>query len=103
MSSGNRGLSEHDVRDYSFQILAGLAYLNSHGLVHRNLSLENVLVDKYVRSMVMLLTELQRLVKLADYGMFHMTGYGSFANFPIGHVVPANYSNIAQRSKLFIA
>jgi hypothetical protein len=25
-------------------------------------------------------------VKLADYGLFHMTGYGSFTNFPIGYV-----------------
>lgn len=43
-----RGLSESAVRDISFQIIAGLQYLNSHGLVHRNLSLENILIDKSV-------------------------------------------------------
>lgn len=24
---------------------------------------------------------------MADFGLFHMTGYGSFTNFPIGYVL----------------
>eukprot|EP01127_Copromyxa_protea_P020918 TRINITY_DN7059_c0_g1_i2.p1 TRINITY_DN7059_c0_g1~~TRINITY_DN7059_c0_g1_i2.p1 ORF type:complete len:955 (+),score=170.51 TRINITY_DN7059_c0_g1_i2:385-3249(+) len=72
VQSGNKGLSEKEVRDYSFQIMAGLSYLNGHGLIHRNLSLDNILVDAH------------GVVKLADYGLFHITGYGSFTNFPIG-------------------
>lgn len=27
---------------------------------------------------------------MADFGLFHMTGYGSFTNFPIGYVVLMN-------------
>eukprot|EP01126_Amoeba_proteus_P055299 TRINITY_DN6854_c0_g1_i10.p1 TRINITY_DN6854_c0_g1~~TRINITY_DN6854_c0_g1_i10.p1 ORF type:complete len:271 (-),score=41.38 TRINITY_DN6854_c0_g1_i10:413-1225(-) len=73
ISAGQKGLSENRTREVMFEILVGLNYLRTHGIVHRNLSLDNILVDSHNH------------VKLADYGLFHVTGYGSFVNFPIGN------------------
>ena len=35
---------------YSHEILRGLIYLNARGIVHRNLSLKNILLDETVRA-----------------------------------------------------
>ena len=39
-----------EIRQIAFDVLHGLAFLNSHGIVHRNLSPQNVLIDLKVRN-----------------------------------------------------
>ncbi|ELU03407.1 hypothetical protein CAPTEDRAFT_220004 [Capitella teleta] len=56
----------------AFEILSGLAYLNSRGFIHRNLSPQNILFDT------------KGFVKLANYGMYYMTDSGADVSFPIG-------------------
>ncbi|KAG0294913.1 hypothetical protein BGZ98_001580, partial [Dissophora globulifera] len=53
-------------------ILDGLVYLNTHGIVHRTLTLANIL-----------LTE-DDVVKLSNYGLYNMTKGGSLVQFSIG-------------------
>ncbi|KAL5012862.1 hypothetical protein ScPMuIL_011413 [Solemya velum] len=65
-------LSETDILKLAFEILEGLVYLNCHGIVHRNLSQENILFDP------------EGHVKLSEYGMYHMTDWGTSVSFPIG-------------------
>lgn len=45
------------IRSYMYQILAGLAYIQRHGLLHRDLKTANVLVTK------------DHVVKIADWGL----------------------------------
>ncbi|CAG5132572.1 unnamed protein product, partial [Candidula unifasciata] len=53
-------------------ILEGLVFLHQNRIVHRNLSLENVLLTK------------QGAVKLSEYGVYYITDYGADVSFPIG-------------------
>lgn len=64
--------SEQQIRSVLFQILDALVFLNSRQIVHRKLSLDNIMVDE------------RGMVKLLDYGMYHMTKSGSLVAFPIG-------------------
>jgi len=64
--------SEEQIRSILFQILDALVFLNSRQIVHRKLSLDNIMVDE------------RGMVKLSDYGMYHMTKSGSLVAFPIG-------------------
>ncbi len=65
--------SDHLLRPFLFQLLQGLAFLHRSGLVHRNLDLNNILFDE------------KSQVKLADFGLFELTNYGSDVNFVVGH------------------
>lgn len=53
-------------------MLSGLEYLNRHGITHRNLQLDNILLDE------------DDNVKLFNYGLYYMTNGGKYVTFPIG-------------------
>ncbi|CAI2169637.1 3137_t:CDS:10 [Funneliformis geosporum] len=67
------------LREWAFQILKALTYLNQNGITHHNLDPHNILLDA------------EGKVKLADYGLFYMTNGGADVDFPIGypHYLPA--------------
>ncbi|XP_075234514.1 TBC domain-containing protein kinase-like protein isoform X2 [Lycorma delicatula] len=54
------------------QTLEALSYLNSNGIVHRNLNPENIHINDYGD------------VQLFNYGLFYMTDGGTDVSFPIG-------------------
>ncbi|XP_054260034.1 TBC domain-containing protein kinase-like protein [Macrosteles quadrilineatus] len=54
------------------EVLEGLSYLNSKGLVHRGLCPDNILINDEGR------------VQLFNYGLYYMTGAGTDVMFPIG-------------------
>lgn len=54
------------------QILEGLEYLHGHNIVHATLEPDNILFD-----------DLEDRVKLHNFGLGHMTHYGSYVAFPI--------------------
>lgn len=56
----------------SHQIVKALHHLHSENITHRNLSLDNILVDS------------KNNVKLFNYGLYYMTGEGKDVSFPIG-------------------
>ncbi|KAH0500791.1 TBC domain-containing protein kinase-like protein [Microtus ochrogaster] len=56
----------------AFEVLQGLQYLNKHGIVHRALSPHNILLDR------------KGHIKLAKFGLYHMTAHGDDVDFPIG-------------------
>ncbi|CAH6789052.1 Tbck [Phodopus roborovskii] len=58
---------------HAFEVLQGLQYLNKHGIVHRALSPHNILLDR------------KGHVKLAKFGLYHMTAHGDDVDFPIGY------------------
>lgn len=64
--------SEEEIVHTAFQILEGLLYLHNNNVIHRNLGLENVLLDK------------EENVKLSEHGLYYMTDYGADVSFPIG-------------------
>uniref|UniRef100_A0A8B9IT62 TBC1 domain containing kinase n=1 Tax=Amazona collaria TaxID=241587 RepID=A0A8B9IT62_9PSIT len=57
----------------AYEVLQGLQYMNKHGMVHRALSPCNILLDR------------KGHVKLAKFGLYHMTAQGVDVDFPIGH------------------
>ncbi|XP_073013473.1 mitogen-activated protein kinase kinase kinase 3-like [Typha latifolia] len=58
------------IRNYTFQILSGLAYLHGRNTVHRDIKGANILVDPTGE------------IKLADFGMAkHITSYSSIRSF----------------------
>lgn len=87
-------------------VLLALSFLHVHGVVHRNLSPDNILqchqqepnlqlsptkssseensegLDKEQRG----LHRTKYVYKLADYGLYYMTGEGVDVPFPIGYV-----------------
>lgn len=52
----NYGLKNDLVKSYIYQMLKGLNYLHSHGIVHRDIKPENLLVSK------------DGVLKLCDFG-----------------------------------
>ncbi|XP_071514707.1 serine/threonine-protein kinase PLK4-like [Panulirus ornatus] len=52
-----RVLSENEAREYLSQIVAGMLYLHSHSIMHRDLTLSNILLDNHGR------------IKIADFGL----------------------------------
>ncbi|KAG8266729.1 hypothetical protein J6590_065763 [Homalodisca vitripennis] len=54
------------------EVLKGLSYLNSRGLVHRSLSPDNILIADDGKA------------QLFNYGLYYMTGGGADVLFPIG-------------------
>ncbi|XP_059151921.1 TBC domain-containing protein kinase-like protein [Physella acuta] len=65
-------LGESQIVRLAFQMLDGLTYLHRNNIVHRNLSIDNILIDK------------QGNIKLSEYGLYYMTDYGADVSFPIG-------------------
>ncbi|XP_025064582.1 TBC domain-containing protein kinase-like protein isoform X5 [Alligator sinensis] len=57
----------------AFEVLQGLQYMNKYGMVHRALSPHNILLDR------------KGHVKLAKFGLYHMTAHGVDVDFPIGY------------------
>uniref|UniRef100_V9KC16 TBC domain-containing protein kinase-like protein n=1 Tax=Callorhinchus milii TaxID=7868 RepID=V9KC16_CALMI len=57
----------------AFEVLEGLEYMNKYRMVHRALAPHNILLD------------CENHVKLAKFGLYHMTGYGADVDFPIGY------------------
>ncbi|XP_067424343.1 TBC domain-containing protein kinase-like protein isoform X1 [Emydura macquarii macquarii] len=57
----------------AFEVLQGLQYMNKHGMVHRALSPRNILMDQ------------EEHIKLAKFGLYHMTAHGVDVDFPIGY------------------
>ncbi|KAF8931547.1 hypothetical protein BGZ47_011790 [Haplosporangium gracile] len=67
-----KGQSLSQIRAWATQILDGLVYLNTHGIVHRTLTLSNVLLNA------------NGAIKLSNYGLYNMTKGGSLVQFSIG-------------------
>uniref|UniRef100_A0A671SJC0 TBC domain-containing protein kinase-like protein n=1 Tax=Sinocyclocheilus anshuiensis TaxID=1608454 RepID=A0A671SJC0_9TELE len=61
------------VLQVAYEVLEGLEFMNKHGMVHRALSPNNVLLDCVDK------------VKLAKFGLYHMTDHGADVDFPIGY------------------
>ncbi|KAM4808871.1 TBC domain-containing protein kinase-like protein isoform 2-T2 [Rhinophrynus dorsalis] len=57
----------------AFEALQGIEYMNHHGMVHRALAPHNILLDG------------EGHIKLAKFGMYHMTNHGADVDFPIGY------------------
>ncbi|XP_077858171.1 TBC domain-containing protein kinase-like protein isoform X1 [Macaca mulatta] len=57
----------------AFEVLQGLQYMNKHDIVHRALSPHNILLDR------------KGHIKLAKFGLYHMTAHGDDVDFPIGY------------------
>ncbi|XP_076831025.1 TBC domain-containing protein kinase-like protein isoform X2 [Brachyhypopomus gauderio] len=69
----NQPVSLEKVLQIAYEVLEGLVFMNTHGLVHRALSPHNVLLDRKGK------------VKLAKFGLYHMTDRGADVDFPIGY------------------
>uniref|UniRef100_A0A8C4EJA1 TBC domain-containing protein kinase-like protein n=1 Tax=Dicentrarchus labrax TaxID=13489 RepID=A0A8C4EJA1_DICLA len=66
-------VSPEKVLKIAYEVLEGLEFMNKHGMVHRALSAHNVLMDCKAN------------VKLAKFGLYHMTDHGADVDFPIGY------------------
>uniref|UniRef100_A0A671S069 TBC domain-containing protein kinase-like protein n=1 Tax=Sinocyclocheilus anshuiensis TaxID=1608454 RepID=A0A671S069_9TELE len=66
-------VSPEKVLQVAYEVLEGLEFMNNHGMVHRALSPSNVLLDH------------EGKVKLAKFGLYHMTDHGADVDFPIGY------------------
>ncbi|KAL7404004.1 hypothetical protein ABVT39_008381 [Epinephelus coioides] len=66
-------VSPEKVLQIAYEVLEGLEFMNKHGMVHRALSAHNVLMD------------CKGNVKLAKFGLYHMTDHGADVDFPIGY------------------
>uniref|UniRef100_A0A8C9S5F6 TBC domain-containing protein kinase-like protein n=1 Tax=Scleropages formosus TaxID=113540 RepID=A0A8C9S5F6_SCLFO len=66
-------VSQDKVLQVAYEILEGLEFMNKHGMMHRALAPRNVLMD------------CRGNVKLAKFGLYHMTNHGADVDFPIGY------------------
>ncbi|CAG8617058.1 3661_t:CDS:10 [Paraglomus brasilianum] len=74
-NKGNAHVTRVEVetlRQWAFQILKALSYLNDRNIIHHNLAPQNIVLAS------------GSYVKLADYGMYYMTNNGADVDFPIG-------------------
>ena len=78
----NFDLGENRVCELIYQILLGLQYLNSYGIVHRDLKLDNIMMTDISS---------QAVPKLVDFGLSKMIGPNERATEPfgtLGYVAP---------------
>lgn len=100
----------------AYEVLEGLEFMNKHGMVHRALSPHNVLTDCKVNKNKQTTTEqfnqlqnnemivqcisaslryvsfpLKGNVKLAKFGLYHMTDHGADVDFPIGYATCSSF------------
>lgn len=68
---GTNKFSTDDVKKIAFQILSALSFLHERKFIHRNLSPENILL------------QMNKDIKLFNYGLYHMTESGKLVSFPI--------------------
>ncbi|MFT7807634.1 TBC domain-containing protein kinase-like protein [Arapaima gigas] len=61
------------VLQVAYEVLEGLEFMNKQGMVHRALAPRNVLMD------------CRGNIKLAKFGLYHMTEHGADVDFPIGY------------------
>ncbi|XP_006629962.2 TBC domain-containing protein kinase-like protein [Lepisosteus oculatus] len=66
-------VSHVKVLQVAYEVLEGLEFMNRHRMVHRALAPHNVLMDR------------KGSIKLAKFGLYHMTGHGADVDFPIGY------------------
>lgn len=66
--------NEQSIIRIAYQVLQALKYLNNHGIVHRVLSTDNILLNQ------------KGDVKLFNYGLYYMTDNSRDVEFPIGSV-----------------
>jgi serine/threonine protein kinase len=75
-------LGEERVREIALELLKGVKYLHSYGIVHRDLKLENVMMSDDSESAI---------PKLVDFGLAKIIGPYEMANEPfgtLGYVAP---------------
>ncbi|PNF39774.1 TBC domain-containing protein kinase-like protein, partial [Cryptotermes secundus] len=72
-SLNSEQLSLDETIKVAYQTLQALSYLNDHGIVHRSLCPENMLLTG------------SGDIQLFNYGLYYMTGGGTDVSFPIGH------------------
>lgn len=68
-----QSLGEAQIVNLCYQVLSGLELLHSRGIVHRNLSPENILLQD----------DSCDNFKLHNYGLYYMTDCGKLVSFPI--------------------
>ncbi|KAJ8281072.1 hypothetical protein GJAV_G00063180 [Gymnothorax javanicus] len=66
-------VSSEMVLQIAYEALEGLEFMNKHGMVHRALAPHNILMDS------------EGKVKIAKFGLYHMTDHGADVDFPIGY------------------
>jgi len=67
-----KDIGESDIVRVGYQVLDGLCYLHDNRVVHRNLSLDNILLDS------------ENNVKLSEFGIYYITDFGANVSFPVG-------------------
>ena len=82
LQSRDFNLGEDRVKEIALQLAAGIKYLHSYGIVHRDLKLENVMMTDSTNKSV---------PKLVDFGLAKMIGPSEKAEEPfgtLGYVAP---------------
>lgn len=90
----NFQIPEATARSLTRDIAKGLAYLHSYGIVHRDIKLENILLDT---------SGPEVKAKVIDYGLSCFLGPGQKTNEPVGtlkYVAPEIISRMQYREKI---
>lgn len=79
--SGQCTMESEDLHSFTHQILAGLAFMHSHGIMHRDIKLGNLLLDSS-----------RKCLKIADFGM------GIFVKSTVGATYTAQVTTYPYRA-----
>jgi MAP/microtubule affinity-regulating kinase len=71
-AKNNRRIEEIECKQIFFQIVRGIAHCHSRGVCHRDIKLENVIVEE------------SKLVKIIDFGFGAITSENKLCNFFCG-------------------
>ncbi|OBZ89989.1 TBC domain-containing protein kinase-like protein [Choanephora cucurbitarum] len=63
------------LKQWAFEIVSALKYLDDHGIIHASLSPTNILLDK------------ENHIQLFGYGLHYMTDGGKYVDFPLGYPI----------------